>query len=230
MTHDTFIDGRLHPEWLLSLILGVTTLQCGASADQTLVDQAKAELTFGRHRDETSLFFAITFDHSAGGPELMMGSQVRRARCLLMHLETHDMLIDGTTEHKKPKESAMGAINAAGDSFKQLWDDLEPEGTVPHCKLSKVYDPALCRLELVISVAETRLSGASANQTWVEQAKAEVTSGTGVGTKHRRFGHVRVWDLGGRSCSIAGARTRMTPATTQRSLPRYFPWWIAWKI
>ena len=48
----------------------------------------------------------------------------------------------------------------------------------------------------------TRLSGASANQTSVEQAKVEVTSGTGIGTKHRRFGQVRVWDPGGRSHAI----------------------------
>ena len=37
--------------------------------------------------------------------------------------------------------------------IKQTWDDLEPEGAfdlVPHCKLAKVYDPALSRLELVI--------------------------------------------------------------------------------
>ena len=56
--------------------------------------------------------------------------------------------------------SAVGASNAAGvASFKQIWDDLEPERAfdlVPHCKLAKVYDPALCRLELVISVAEHR--------------------------------------------------------------------------
>ena len=38
-------------------------------------------------------------------------------------------------------------------NFKQIWDDLEPERAidlVPHCKLAKVYDPALCRLELAI--------------------------------------------------------------------------------
>ena len=54
----------------------------------------------------------------------------------------------------------MGASNAAVvASFKQTWSDLESERTfdlVPHCKLAKVYDPALCRLELVISVAEHR--------------------------------------------------------------------------
>ena len=40
-----------------------------------------------------------------------------------------------------------------------MWDDMEPEGNfdlVPHCKLAKVYDPALSRLELVISVAQPR--------------------------------------------------------------------------
>ena len=45
-----------------------------------------------------------------------------------------------------------------------------------------------------------------------------------------RFGQVRMWDPGGRSCSIAGVRSRTTPAPTQRSLPRHLPWWIAWKI
>ena len=56
--------------------------------------------------------------------------------------------------------SAVGASNAAEvANFEQIWDDLEPErafNLVPHCKLAKVYDPALCRLELVISVAEHR--------------------------------------------------------------------------
>ena len=44
-------------------------------------------------------------------------------------------------------------------NLNQTWDDLEPEGAfdlVPHCKLAKVYDPALGRLELVISVAQHR--------------------------------------------------------------------------
>ena len=58
------------------------------------------------------------------------------------------------------RSSAVGATSAAGvASFKQIWDDLEPERAsdlVPPCKLAKVYDPALCRLELVISVAEHR--------------------------------------------------------------------------
>ena len=51
----------------------------------------------------------------------------------------------------------MGAANAVGVAIlKQKWDDMEPEGAfdlVPHCKLAKVYDPALSRLELVIGVA-----------------------------------------------------------------------------
>ena len=37
--------------------------------------------------------------------------------------------------------------------------DMEPEGAfdlVPHCKLAKVYDPALSRLELVTSVEQHR--------------------------------------------------------------------------
>ena len=54
----------------------------------------------------------------------------------------------------------MGATNAAGvANLKQTWDDMEPEGAfdlVPHCKLAKVYDPALSRLELVISVTQHR--------------------------------------------------------------------------
>ena len=52
-----------------------------------------------------------------------------------------------------------GSVRRGRGAFKQLWDDLEPERAfdlVPHCKLAKVYDPALCRLELVISVAEHR--------------------------------------------------------------------------
>ena len=56
--------------------------------------------------------------------------------------------------------STVGAANAAGvGNLKQTWDDLEPEEAfdlVPHWKLANVYDPALSRLELVISVAQHR--------------------------------------------------------------------------
>ena len=56
--------------------------------------------------------------------------------------------------------SAVGATGAAGvANLKQIWDDLEPEEAfdmVPHCELDKVDDPALCRLELVISLGEHR--------------------------------------------------------------------------
>ena len=56
--------------------------------------------------------------------------------------------------------NAVGAANAAGvANLKQTWDVMEPEGAfdlVPHCKLAKVYDAALSRLELVISVAQHR--------------------------------------------------------------------------
>ena len=56
--------------------------------------------------------------------------------------------------------SEVGASNAAEvANFKDVWDDLEPERAfdlVAHCNLAKIYDPALCRLELVNSVAEHR--------------------------------------------------------------------------
>ena len=54
--------------------------------------------------------------------------------------------------------STVGAANAAGvANLKQTSDDLEGAfDLVPHCKLAKVYDPALSRLELVISVAQHR--------------------------------------------------------------------------
>ena len=66
----------------------------------------------------------------------------------------------GLLQALSERGSPVGATNAAGvATFRQLWDELEPEGAfdmVPHCKLAKVYDAALCRLELVISVAEHR--------------------------------------------------------------------------
>ena len=114
-----------------------------------------------------------------------MASRVRRARCLLMHLETHDMLIDGTTEHTKPKESAMGAINAAGDSFKQIWS-RRVRSRVANCTR---FTTLLCAVSSSSSAWPNPSVGGSANQTLVEQAKAVVTSGTGIGTKHSRFGH-----------------------------------------
>ena len=66
----------------------------------------------------------------------------------------------GLLQALSERGSTVGAANAAGvANFKQTWEDLEPEGAfdlVPHCKLAKVYDPALSRLELVISVAQHR--------------------------------------------------------------------------
>ena len=54
----------------------------------------------------------------------------------------------------------MGAASAAGvANLKQTWDDMGPEEAfdlVPHCKLAKVYDPALTRLELATSVVQHR--------------------------------------------------------------------------
>ena len=52
-------------------------------------------------------------------------------------------------------------------NLKQTWDETEPEGAfdlVPHCKLANVYDPALSRLELVISVAQHTFVGHSDKQ------------------------------------------------------------------
>ena len=66
----------------------------------------------------------------------------------------------GLLQALSERGSAVGAANAAGvANFKQIWDDLEPERAFDlelHCKLAKVYDPALCRLELVTRVAEHR--------------------------------------------------------------------------
>ena len=66
----------------------------------------------------------------------------------------------GLLQALSARGSTVGAANAAGEAnLKQTWGDLEPEGAfdlVPHCKLAKVYDPALSRLELVISVAQHR--------------------------------------------------------------------------
>ena len=66
----------------------------------------------------------------------------------------------GLLQALSERGSTVGAANAAGvANLKQTWDDMEPEGAfdlVPHCKLATVYDPALSRLELVISVAQHR--------------------------------------------------------------------------
>ena len=66
----------------------------------------------------------------------------------------------GLLQALSERGSTVGAANAAGvANLKQTWDDLELERAfdlVPHCKLAKVYDPALSRLELVISVAQHR--------------------------------------------------------------------------
>ena len=66
----------------------------------------------------------------------------------------------GLLQALSERGSTVGAANAAGvANLKQTWDDMEPEGAfnlVPHCKLAKVYDPDLSRLELVISAAQHR--------------------------------------------------------------------------
>ena len=91
------------------------------------------------------------------------------------------MIKQEALEYKKPKEplraySELAATKGKGHGLGppgiaaftgllqarlewQTWDDMEPEGAfdlVPHCKLAKVYDAALSRLELVISVAQNR--------------------------------------------------------------------------
>ena len=66
----------------------------------------------------------------------------------------------GLLQALSERGSTVGAAKAAGvANLKQTWDDMEREGAfdlVLHCKLAKVYDPALSRLELVISVAQHR--------------------------------------------------------------------------
>ena len=66
----------------------------------------------------------------------------------------------GLLQALSERGSTVGAANAAGvANLKQTWGDMELEGAfdlVPHCKLAKVYDPALSRLELVISAAQHR--------------------------------------------------------------------------
>ena len=66
----------------------------------------------------------------------------------------------GLLQALSERGNTVGAANAAGvANLKHTWDDMEREEAfdlVPHCKLAKVYDPALSRLELVISVAQHR--------------------------------------------------------------------------
>ena len=62
----------------------------------------------------------------------------------------------GLLQALSERGSTVGAANAAGVAhLKQTWDDLEPERAFPHCKLARVYDPALSRLELVIKRGTT---------------------------------------------------------------------------
>ena len=82
----------------------------------------------------------------------------------------------------QPRFNACPIIAAGRANFKQIWDDLERERAfdlVPHCKLAKVYDPALSRLELVISVAQHRehVRGAL-GQTVANRLVGQAPSGT----------------------------------------------------
>ena len=73
---------------------------------------------------------------------------------------TRDSGFTGLLQALSERGSTVGAANAACvANLKQTWDDLEPEEAfdlVPRCKPAKVYDPALSRLELVISKAQHR--------------------------------------------------------------------------
>ena len=85
------------------------------------------------------------------GGDQGQGTRPRSARDSGFHGLLQALSESGSTER---------AANAAGvANLKQTWDDLEPEGAfdlVLHCKLAEVYDPALSRLDFVISVAQHR--------------------------------------------------------------------------
>ena len=57
------------------------------------------------------------------------------------------MIKQKANEHKKSKQSAKGATNAAGDNFGQMWDFRETKGVFVF-KMAKVYDPDLRSHEL----------------------------------------------------------------------------------
>ena len=88
----------------------------------------------------------------------------------------------GLLQALSERGSTVGAANAAGvANLKQSWDELEPDGAldlVPHCKLAKVYDPVLRRLEVVISVAQHREHNRGAlGQTGADRLLGQAPSG-----------------------------------------------------
>ena len=122
----------------------------------------------------------------------------------------------GLLQALSERGSTVGVTNATGvANLKQTWDDMEPEGAfdlVPHCKLVKVYDPALSRLELVISVAQHRehicgaLGRTGANRL-LGQAQAELWNGH----CQQRPNRIEKSEF---CCSITSRLTNQTPIAT----------------
>ena len=122
----------------------------------------------------------------------------------------------GLLQALSERGSTVGAASPAGvANLKQTWDDMEPEGAfdlVPHCKLAKVYDPALSRLELVISVAQHRehIRGAL-GQTGANRLLGQAPSGAWNGHCQQRSNRIEKSEF---CCSITSRLTCQTPSAT----------------
>ena len=123
----------------------------------------------------------------------------------------------GLLQAMSERGTTVGAANATGvANLEQTWDDMEPEGAfdlVFHCKLAKVYDPALSRLELVISVAQHRehIRGAL-GQTGANRLLRQAPSGAlERALPQQRSNRIEKSEF---CCSITSRLTYHTPSAT----------------
>ena len=164
VTHDTFLDGRLHnPEWLLSRILRVTArLQCGASAVQTLVEQGKAEITSGigtkRRCFSRSPSTTVTMWRTGAGDGLSLVLRQLRAAFITLRVGLHRAdsqwrhlpELDDQARGKRAQEIEAEREGSDQRGRRQLQANvgLPRDEGVFDFKMAKVYDPALHSHEL----------------------------------------------------------------------------------
>ena len=123
----------------------------------------------------------------------------------------------GLLQALSERGSTVGAANAAGvANLKQTWDDLELEGAVelvPHCKLAKVYDPALSRLETRHKRGTTSRAHSWCTRTNRSESSSRSSSkrSFGTGTVSSDRTDLKKSEF---CCSITSRHTNQTPIAT----------------
>ena len=220
----------------------LTVFGVGASAVQTLVEQAKAEITsgIGTKRRCFSRSPSTTVTMWGTGADDGLSLVLRQLRAAFITLRVGLHRADSQWRHLPELDDQARGKRAQEIDAEREGSDQRGRGQL-QAKVGLPRDGGCIRFQNGQGLRPC--SAQSRARVMVEQ-KAEITfiekqmrcayrlrrRKLFVRFHSGRFGQVRIWDPGGRSCSIAGVRSRTTPAPTQRSLPRHLPWWIAWKI